>query len=194
MSSQHYEITSPPPVAAGHVRLVLLHNDTSYFFLEIPIDRILVLCLKPLKYLVFLGWCVLGSEGVLHHKDAEITTDGDLDSNGIYYYVTDDAFGGFFFRRRYFPAHVEVLTTWYLADKMLFVRWTPRLSSKGRIYHQRVPAVVQTSVVQYRNAMDIVYSLEMSPNTVKQCISFLMHGVLRCVSSFFALHESDVII
>src|SRR6202000_2033611 len=108
---------------------------------------------------VFLCWCVLGSEGVLHHKDTEITTDGDLDSNGIYYYVTDDAFGGFFFRRRYFPAHVEVLTTWYLADKMLFVRWTPRLSSKGRIYHQRVPAVVQTSVVQYRNAMDIVYSL-----------------------------------
>jgi hypothetical protein len=37
---------------------------------------------------MFLGWCVLGTEGILslEHNGTEIPTDGGLDAN-IYYYV-----------------------------------------------------------------------------------------------------------
>lgn len=86
--------SSPAPAAAdqvppGHVRLILLQEEDSSFYLEIPLDIIHSLCLKPRKYLVFLGWCILGVEGVLtRNDDDEIETDGDLDDEGIYYYAT----------------------------------------------------------------------------------------------------------
>jgi hypothetical protein len=47
------------------------------------------LCLKPLKYLIFLGWCILGVEGMLACEcdgDA-IGTNGPLVEHEIYYYV-----------------------------------------------------------------------------------------------------------
>jgi hypothetical protein len=83
------------PVAPGHVRLTLIRDANSYFFLEIPRDRIVALCLKPLRYLLFLGWCILGTEGVLHHNGAEIGTNGNLDVGGIYHYTASDVLGGF---------------------------------------------------------------------------------------------------
>jgi len=52
------------------------------------LDVIRSLCSKPRKYLVFLGWCILGVEGVLTLDDDEIETDGDLNDEGIYYYAT----------------------------------------------------------------------------------------------------------
>jgi len=82
-----------------HVRLILLNDADSSFYLEIPIAVINPLCLKPRKYLVFLGWCILGIDGVLAVDDGgdEINTDGGLDAGGIYYYVADidEATGGF---------------------------------------------------------------------------------------------------
>ncbi|OAX35777.1 hypothetical protein K503DRAFT_802544 [Rhizopogon vinicolor AM-OR11-026] len=47
----------------------------------------------PLKYLLFLGWCILGVEGVLAlTQDGDgIDTDGDLDNQGTYHYVADTA-------------------------------------------------------------------------------------------------------
>jgi len=52
-------------VPQGHVGLVLLQNGNSTFYLEIPLNIINGLCLRPRKYLRFLGWCILGVEGVL---------------------------------------------------------------------------------------------------------------------------------
>ena len=41
-----------PSIEAGHVRLILLHDENSSFHLDIPLEIIESLCLKPLKYLV----------------------------------------------------------------------------------------------------------------------------------------------
>jgi hypothetical protein len=75
----------------GHVRLILFSHDNSSFYLEIPLDVIASLCLKPRKYLVFLGWCILGVVGRLAREDGGhgITTNGSLEDQGIYYYVAD---------------------------------------------------------------------------------------------------------
>ncbi|KAF8228219.1 hypothetical protein L208DRAFT_1488951 [Tricholoma matsutake] len=79
-------VTSSVP--DGHVWLVLLPEDSS-FYLQIPLDIIHSLCLKPHKYLFFLGWCILGVEGtlVLERNGDTIETDEDLDDGRIYYYV-----------------------------------------------------------------------------------------------------------
>ncbi|KAF8495603.1 hypothetical protein BU17DRAFT_78499 [Hysterangium stoloniferum] len=73
------------------VGLVLIYDEESPFYLEIPLDTIKSLCLKPLKYLHYLGWSILGVEGTLALESGgdEIGTDGDLDNGGIYYYITD---------------------------------------------------------------------------------------------------------
>jgi hypothetical protein len=83
-------------VAEGHVVLVLLQDRNSVFYLEIPLDIIDNLCLKPLKYLLYLGWCILGAEGVLalEPDGDEIDTGGDLDED-VYHYVTYDELGMF---------------------------------------------------------------------------------------------------
>jgi hypothetical protein len=90
---------SPPP-EGGHVRLVLLkeENSSESFYLDIPLKIIKSLSLKPLKYLLFLGWCVLGVEGVLsrEHGGDEIDTEGNLDDQEIYYFVGPDDAGMFF--------------------------------------------------------------------------------------------------
>jgi hypothetical protein len=87
------------PVLQTHVRLILL-GGADPFYLEIPIAVINPLCLKPLKYLVFLGWCILGVDGVLADVDGgdEIDTDELLDAGETYFYVTNinEATGGFF--------------------------------------------------------------------------------------------------
>jgi len=76
-------------VPLGHVRLVLVLDQ---FYLEIPINTIDSLCLKPRGYLVFLGWCILGVEGGLAkgHDSPQLDLDGALDDQGLYYYVTQD--------------------------------------------------------------------------------------------------------
>jgi hypothetical protein len=68
---------SPPPatppadsVPEGYVRLNLLYEEEeSPFYLQIPLDIIASLCLKPRKYLRFLGWCILGIKGDLAVED-----------------------------------------------------------------------------------------------------------------------------
>jgi len=79
--------------------LVLLREEVSTFYLQIPLDIIGSLCLKPRKYLLFLGWCILGVEGVLalKHDGDGIDTDGNLDDRGIYYYITAAGLGTFSF-------------------------------------------------------------------------------------------------
>ena len=81
----------------GNVRLSLLGEGTSSFYLDIPSDVIKSLCLKPLKYLLFLGWCILGVEGVLSrdHAGDEISTDEPLHDREIYYYAGPEDAGTF---------------------------------------------------------------------------------------------------
>ncbi|KAF7321959.1 ER-Golgi vesicle protein transport Sft2 [Mycena kentingensis (nom. inval.)] len=53
-----------PTVAPGHVRLVLFRSRSDEeFYLEIPVSIIHLNCLKPIKYLRFLGWCIIGLLG-----------------------------------------------------------------------------------------------------------------------------------
>ena len=80
----------PISVPDGHIWLILLHEEHSSFYLQVPLDIIDSLCLKPRKYLLFLGWCILGVEGELaiQYGGSGIETDGGLDNQGIYYYVT----------------------------------------------------------------------------------------------------------
>ena|ERR1700722_19601999 len=87
-------------IPTGHVGLILLHENLSgSFYLQIPLKTINSLCLKPHKYLLFLGWCILGVEGklALAHSGDEIDTDGDLVNRGIYHYVVADGTGTFSF-------------------------------------------------------------------------------------------------
>jgi hypothetical protein len=78
-------------LSPDNVRLVLLPAQN--FFLEIPIDLISDLCLNPRRYLAFLGWCILGEEGVLaldEDGDEIIDLDGgEINDGGTYYYVAN---------------------------------------------------------------------------------------------------------
>jgi hypothetical protein len=96
MSSRSGSGSTPVP-EEGHVHLILLNEENSSFYLDIPIDIIQSLCLKPLKYLLYLGWCILGVEGVLAPEPGgeEIDTDGNLDALDIYYYVGPENAGTF---------------------------------------------------------------------------------------------------
>jgi hypothetical protein len=91
MSSPSHSEFSTISVPEGHVAFVLLkeENSSRSFHLEIPLEVIKSSCLKPRKYLVFLNWCIFGDEGVLalEYGGGGIDTDGDLDDQGIYYYV-----------------------------------------------------------------------------------------------------------
>jgi hypothetical protein len=82
-----------PGIAPGHIRLVLVHPE---FYLDIPLNIITPLCLRPRKYLVFLGWCILGVDGDLAESDSSsehIELDGDLNEGESYYYVTRERTG-----------------------------------------------------------------------------------------------------
>lgn len=76
-------IPQPPP---GYIHLVLLPQEDS-FYLEIPIAIVDALCLSPRKYLLFIGWCVLGVKGDLTDEEKnKISLDGKLLDQGIYEY------------------------------------------------------------------------------------------------------------
>ncbi|KAJ7645768.1 hypothetical protein B0H17DRAFT_1022794 [Mycena rosella] len=70
-----------------HVRLVLLPSND--FSLEIPIDLVPTLCTRPVKFLRFLGWCILGAVGVVSMEPAgsAISDDASLEERGVYFYV-----------------------------------------------------------------------------------------------------------
>ncbi len=60
--------------------------------LEIPLDSINANCLDAAQYLLFVGWCILGVEGVLSLKpDGEERDPNDyIVEQGIYHYVRDE--------------------------------------------------------------------------------------------------------
>ena len=74
-----------PTPQTGFVHLVL-HKQ---FYLEIPTLIVSRLCLKPLKYLRFVGWCVLGVSGELvDHTGNPVELDGTLADQSVYKYKT----------------------------------------------------------------------------------------------------------
>lgn len=78
-------MSSQPP--SGFVKLVLFSHENP-FYLEIPTAIIATLCLRPQKYLRYLGWCVLGVIGVLQDgQKIEIALDGELVDQGVYHYI-----------------------------------------------------------------------------------------------------------
>ena len=95
--------SSPPdespladPVPPGYIRFILIHDNAdnaSPFYLQIPLNIIASLCQNPRKYLLFLGWCVLGIQGFLAvSRDGEdIGELGGLEDEAIYYYVTPNS-------------------------------------------------------------------------------------------------------
>ena len=138
-------VNSVEPVVSipqGHVRLILLSVNDSSFYLQIPLDIIGSLCLKPRKYLVFLGWCILGVEGQLARENdgRGISTTGVLEDQGIYYYVTDDVGGKFSFKL--------LLSSLQDTDNILMKssprQWILRSSGKGRtcVRQPRQPATI----------------------------------------------------
>ena len=79
-------------IPQGSVGLVLLREGESSFYLKVPIDIINSLCSRPLKYLLFLGWCILGIDGVLALSSGDVGIDnmeGGLNDGGTYHYVVD---------------------------------------------------------------------------------------------------------
>jgi hypothetical protein len=85
----------PVVVPQGHVALALLQEEDRFFYLQIPLNIINSLCLRPCKYLLYLGWCVLGSEGTLRYGGNEIEADGTLYDQGVYDYVPNEALSEF---------------------------------------------------------------------------------------------------
>ena len=87
-------------VPNDYVALVLLEDKGSSFYLQVPLTTIHASCSKPLKYLLFLGWCILSAEGALslEHDDRDgINTDEDAVGGEIYDYVPAAPLGTFLF-------------------------------------------------------------------------------------------------
>ncbi|KAF7333904.1 hypothetical protein MSAN_02403200 [Mycena sanguinolenta] len=84
-----------PSVAPGHVRLILSHS-TDVFYLEIPIPVIRSNSVRPIKYLRFLGWCIMGILGTVKsdREGVDVADNASLQGEAIYFYVyeaLDDA-------------------------------------------------------------------------------------------------------
>ena len=82
-----------------HVCLLLLETKSGngreeWCYLDIPLDTIDNLCSSPLKYLVYLAWCILGldteyeslSLGICEEDGnfRDMGNDEDLESGGVY--------------------------------------------------------------------------------------------------------------
>ncbi|KAJ7764158.1 hypothetical protein DFH07DRAFT_1016783 [Mycena maculata] len=76
--------------AAGHIHLILSHS-TDDFYLEIPIAVVQSNSVHPIKYLRFLGWCIIGILGTVKsdRAGADVTDNAPLQDQGTYFYVYD---------------------------------------------------------------------------------------------------------
>jgi hypothetical protein len=81
--------SQPPP---GFVHLILFsQEDEDPFYLEIPTTIVATLCLRPRKYLRYLGWCILGVIGDLKDEQGNrIALNGELVDQGVYRYIVPD--------------------------------------------------------------------------------------------------------
>ncbi|KAF7371615.1 hypothetical protein MVEN_00017000 [Mycena venus] len=83
-------MATPAIVAAGHIHLILSHS-TDDFYLEIPISVVQSNSVRPIKYLRFLGWCIIGILGTVKsdREGVDIVNTALLQDRGTYFYVYD---------------------------------------------------------------------------------------------------------
>ena len=79
----------------GNIQLIVLEvldDDSPAIYLEIPIQHITPLCLRPKKYLKYLGWTIMGVEGHVERVSPNpvdnIGDEGGLENTGVYRYRT----------------------------------------------------------------------------------------------------------
>ncbi|KAJ6508757.1 hypothetical protein C8R45DRAFT_1208371 [Mycena sanguinolenta] len=72
-----------------------LAPELDQLYLEIPCSAIPALCLRPVKFLRYLGYCILGMDGVIKQTlDDEGISDDDLLDAGEYHFVRSGANDG----------------------------------------------------------------------------------------------------
>ena len=84
----HYPNVFPTTIRIYH--LVLMSQE-DLIYLEIPTAIVSTVCLRPRKYLRYLGWCVLGVIGDVSDEQGNvIELDGELVDQGVYHYIVPD--------------------------------------------------------------------------------------------------------
>jgi hypothetical protein len=91
----------------GNVQLIVLRppDDSLALYLEIPILHLKPLCIRPRKYLRYLGWCIMGVDGCVARdspqpvNDIEDDSEGELESGSVYSYRIPEGLYPFHQRR-----------------------------------------------------------------------------------------------
>ena len=167
-------MANPPQ---GHIRLILLPDPQLY--LDVPLNIIRSLCLKPRRYLVYLGWCIIGVEGGLaeHHGGERMAFDGALDDQGIYYYVTNEH------TRKSFLLVVlnayQALIIPRCSMKISARQSTWRSLRSGQMCIRKLRTAAIISAMNFSNVMCVVYLQERKRDLDLGCMSFPMRGALR---------------
>jgi hypothetical protein len=76
----------------GNVQLIVLRppDGSLALYLEMPILHLKSLCIRPRKYLRYLGWCIMGVDGRVARDSPQPVNDigdeGELESGSVYSY------------------------------------------------------------------------------------------------------------
>src|ERR1700761_7968377 len=78
--------------AKGHIWLGLSQNAVVHdgLYLDIPISIIRGNCLRPIKYLRYLVWCILCCEGEIKSKGLVVADNDDINNRGVYSFAPQD--------------------------------------------------------------------------------------------------------
>jgi hypothetical protein len=169
----------------------------SLMYLQIPLDTIGSLCLKPRKYLLFLGWCILGVEGALalDRGGSGIDTNGGLDNQEIYYYVTAADSGTFFITVLHAIAHIACAHGDLCCLTQIFLTLSiPRSSRRGRTRLRKRRRCAKTFAPVYWNMMLDACGQELVQTMAPVCILFPSSGVPKCVLQSCAGKISDLLL
>jgi hypothetical protein len=74
-------------------------DDSPALYLEIPLVHLASLCNRPIKYLRYLGWCIMGVKGhisrVSPQPEDDIGVEGDLQAGHVYSYQIPEGLSPF---------------------------------------------------------------------------------------------------
>ena len=178
-------------VPNDHVALVLLEDRGSSFYLQVPLTTICASYLKPLKYLLYLGWCILSAEGVLslERDDRDgIDTDEDAVGGEIYYYVLAAPLGTFLLLSRVHAGHLQHVI--YLSTEDLAQVVDPNvIKARTDTPGLNLPQRVMISAPFWRSVMFDVCGQEVCWWTVYT--SSPLNGVPKYVPRLFCTEASD---